>query len=101
MKGKTAKEIAQLYSERWAIEVFIRTCKQRFGLKDCLSRSLLNQEAHCLLALRAYNFLVCEQLRLLKPSLSELPSDSLVQHLKKSRLPHPIQRLDRIFYAIA
>jgi hypothetical protein len=50
-----AQEAAKLYRHRWKIEVFFRTCKQRFGLGDCQARSLRQQKAHCLSVFLAYS----------------------------------------------
>lgn len=55
MPIEKAYQAAELYRHRWKIEVFFRTCKQRFGLGDCQARSLEKQKAHCLSVFLAYS----------------------------------------------
>ena len=55
MPFEQARQAAGFYHHRWKIEVFFRTCKQRFGLDQCQARSLNQQKAHCLSVFLAYS----------------------------------------------
>lgn len=43
---KLAKEYVKLYKQRWPIEKFFRTAKQKLGLSECQSISITKQKAH-------------------------------------------------------
>jgi len=55
MSTQSAQQIAELYTHRWKIETFFRTCKQQFGLGQCQAHSLRKQKAHCLSVFLAYS----------------------------------------------
>lgn len=47
-------EVALLYKMRWKIEIFHRTAKQYFGLKDCQMRAIEKQQLHAINVMQAY-----------------------------------------------
>jgi len=79
------KKVFEIYKQRWIIEKFFRTAKQRLGLKDCQLLSAEKQMLHIYLVMQAYYDL--EMLRV-KENLSSV--DVAVKHfltLKSKCLP--------------
>jgi hypothetical protein len=52
-------ELLSLYRIRWKIEVFHRTVKQSFGMRDCQMRSMEKQRQHVLFVMHAYAIAEC------------------------------------------
>lgn len=53
------KEVLDLYRLRWKIELFHRTGKQSFGMKDCQMLAIEKQRQHVLFVMLAYAIAEC------------------------------------------
>ena len=65
----SAKKLVKLYAKRWKIEKGFRTTKQKIGLADCQSRSLIKQTNHILSVFLAYSISMLKTSPLLKNSV--------------------------------
>jgi len=79
---KRAKNAGNYYKNRWKIETFFRTVKQKFTLNKCLSRSLKLQHAHCIAVFAAHRYFEQNGLSAVKKPL----------HPKKVRIKMQISR---------
>lgn len=52
-------EVLALYRIRWKIELFHRTAKQKFGLRECQMLSMEKQRQHVLFVMHAYAIAEC------------------------------------------
>jgi SRSO17 transposase len=57
------KEVLALYRIRWKIELFHRTGKQSFGMKECQMLAMKKQRQHVLFVMHAYAIAECIRVR--------------------------------------
>ncbi len=85
---KAAQEHVEIYRQRWVIEKFFRTIKQKLGLAHCAARSLNKQKLHIYAVFTAYTFLEIE-----KTKENKLNPESIVSSLKNIKSEHVMNKI--------